>query len=110
MDTRRFLSLACGVVALAAQTSFAAPKSDTTKSSRFYGKLTSVNERNITVHNAKKNEDGTFQMSEDTRITKNKQDISPKELKMGESLVVYYVSENDIARARRISVRSSKTE
>jgi hypothetical protein len=108
MHTRRFLAVTAGLFALAAQITFAAPKSNGPKSLQFFGKLTTVNaaDHSITVHNKKNNQDGMFQLSDDTRVTENKQSISPKELKVGQSLVVYYVSENDIAQARRISVRT----
>ncbi len=97
-----------GALAFAAQLSFASTKSSG-KSLQFFGTITNVNaeQNNITVHNKKKNADTTFQLSDETRITRNKASISPHELKVGESLAVYYVSENDIARAQRISVRTN---
>ena len=111
MYTRRFIA-AGALLALAAQLSFAGPKSGRPAPLRFYGKITNVtnDQSSITVHNQKKNEDGTFQLSDETRITENKQSVSPQELKVGQSLVVYYVSENNIARAKRIAVRLPKTK
>ena len=107
MQTRRLIAVAGGLLSLA-HLAFAAPKS-TDSSLRFYGKITNVNtaDNNITVHNKKSNKNETFKLADDTHITENKQSISPKELKVGQSLVVYYVSENDISRARRISVRNA---
>jgi hypothetical protein len=109
MPKRRFIVVTCALLALTASASFAASKSSDAESSlRFYGKITNVNasEGSLTVHNKRKNENATFKLGDDTRVTENKQSISPNELKVGQSLVVYYVSENDISRARRISVRN----
>jgi hypothetical protein len=108
MQTRRFLAAVIASV-FAAPLLFAASMSSTSKSLQFYGTLSNVSSdsNSITVHNKKKNADATFKFNDQTRVTRAKQSIAPTELKVGESLVVYYVSENDIARAKRISVRNN---
>lgn len=101
------LTMLFSLVVFASSLSFAA--SADSKSLQFYGTLTNMasDQKSITVHNKRKNADSTFQVTDETRVTRNKQSISPRELKIGESLVVYYVSENDLARAKRISVREN---
>lgn len=91
-----FLSIAClvsGIVSAA---------------ERFYGKITSIDQsqKQITVHNTRQQVDQNFQWDDQTGVMFNKKSITPTELKIGQSLMVSYVTENDLNKARRIMVRT----
>lgn len=75
---------------------------------RFYGKITAINaaQKNFTVHNGKRDADETFQWDDKTGVTANKKSIAPAELKVGQFLMVSYVTENDRNKAEKISVRT----
>lgn len=75
---------------------------------RFYGKITSVDREHhqLTVHNAKQKTDASFQWDDKTSVTQNKQPTSVSDLKVGQSLIVSYLTEDDVNRATRISVRT----
>ena len=94
------------VIALLAGNALAEKSSE--PRNRFYGKIVSVdqNQRNLIVHNAKQKVDATFRWDEKTGMTQNKKAIPPTELKVGQSLVVSYVTQNDINRAMKITVRT----
>lgn len=76
--------------------------------SRFYGKVVSVDQsqRSLTVHNTKQKVDATFRWDEKTGMTSNKKAIPPSDLKVGQSLIVSYVTRNDENRATKITVRT----
>ena len=78
---------------------------------RFYGKITSVDREHhqLTVHNAKQKVDASFQWDDKTSVTQNKQATSASELKVGQSLIVSYLADDDadgVRRATRIAVRT----
>lgn len=75
---------------------------------RFYGKIISVDAsaHALTVHNAKEKSDATFRWDEKTGMTFNDKTIAPSDLKIGQSLIVSYVTQDDINRATKITVRT----
>ena len=75
---------------------------------RFYGKITSIDhaKKSLVVHNKKQQLDTKFNWDNQTNVTMNKQAISPEQLLVGQSLMVSYISENDLNRAQKISVRT----
>lgn len=93
------------VAAIAVSTLHAVEK--TAPNQRFYGKITSIdhNQKNVTVHNSKQDKDTRFQWNEQTTVISDRQPIAPTELKVGQSLMVSYITENDLNKAKRISVR-----
>lgn len=95
-NTLAFLSLVC----LASNLGLAAEK--------YYGKITSIDhsQKNVTVHNTKQKSDANFKWDEKTGMTSNKKAIAPTELKVGQSLIVSYVTENDLNKAKKITVRT----
>jgi hypothetical protein len=74
---------------------------------RFYGKITSIDpsQKSLTVRNKKKNMDSRFQWTDQTTFTNDRKSIAPSELKVGESLIVSYVTENDLNKAKKITVK-----
>lgn len=93
-------------VALLAGSAFAEKSAE--PRNRFYGKITSVDasQHAVTVHNAKQKVDATFKWDETTSLTSNKKSIAPSELKVGQSLIVSYVTQDDVNRAMKITVRT----
>jgi hypothetical protein len=75
---------------------------------RFYGKIVSVDQaqRSLTVHNAKQKADATFRWDDKTGMTSNKKPIPASELKVGQSLIVSYVAQDDVNHAMKITVRT----
>jgi hypothetical protein len=75
---------------------------------RFYGKITAVDREHhqLTVHNAKQKTDASFQWDDKTSVTQNKQATSASDLKVGQSLIVSYLTQDDVNRATRIAVRT----
>src|SRR5687767_7843199 len=75
--------------------------------SKFYGKIVGVNVegQSLTVHNKKNKLDAAFKWDEETEITLQKKPVRPAELKVGQSLIVAYVMENNGYKAKRITVR-----
>jgi hypothetical protein len=75
---------------------------------RFYGKITSINhnQKEFTVHNNKKNADATFQWDEATQVSMNKKSMATSELKVGQFLMVSFVSDNNLNKAQKVSVRT----
>ncbi len=67
---------------------------------RFYGKIVSVDQaqHNLIVHNAKQKSDATFRWDGKTDM--------PTDLKVGQSLIVSYVTQDDVNRATKITVRT----
>lgn len=74
---------------------------------RFYGKITGIdhNKQSVTVHNAKQNTDARFNWSDQTTIISDRKPIPATELKVGQSLVITYVTVNDLNHAKHINVR-----
>ena len=74
---------------------------------RFYGKITAIDhaQKSVTVHNNKQNMDARFRWSDQTTVISDRKAIQPTELKVGQSLMVSYVTENDLNKAQRITVR-----
>jgi hypothetical protein len=79
-----------------------------TPAERFYGKIVSIDpsQRFLTVHNNRQKQDAMFQWDGETGITLNREPIKPSDLKIGQSLIVSYVAENDVNKAKRITVRT----
>lgn len=100
------LAFAC-LISLLSGPLKAAETSDKSGGDRFYGKITAIDysQKNVTVHNKKKNMDERFQWSEQTKVTSNKKSIPVTELKIGQSLAVAYITENDLNKANKITVR-----
>lgn len=75
---------------------------------KFYGKITAIDltQRHLTVHNARQKTDAQFKWDEKTGMKSQKKMIPPTELKVGQSLYVSYVMENDVKKATYISVRT----
>jgi hypothetical protein len=75
---------------------------------RFYGKVVSVDaaKHALTVHNAKQKVEATFKWDDSTGVMSNKKSIAPSDLKVGQSLIVSYVTQEDVNRATKITVRS----
>ena len=76
--------------------------------SRFYGKIVSVDssQRNLTVHNFKQKSDLTFRWDDKTGMTFNNRAIAATDLKVGQSLMISYVTRDDVNQATKISVRT----
>ncbi|MCG3205891.1 MAG: hypothetical protein KCHDKBKB_02614 [Elusimicrobia bacterium] len=74
---------------------------------RFYGKITAIdhNQKNLTVHNTKQKMDARFEWSDQTAFISKKKPISVTELKVGQSLIVGYVTENNTHLAQRVTLR-----
>lgn len=100
------LSIACLIsgVASAADKMVGAGSS----AEKFYGKITSIDhaQKNLTAHNARRQVDADFKWDDQTGLTFNKKPIAPTELKVGQSLMISYISENDLNKATRIMVRT----
>ena len=96
-----------GLVSLTFSPAMAADKL-ATAAERFYGKIVSIDQsaKNLTVHNNRQQLDTTFKWDEQTGVSFNKKPISASELKVGQFLMVSYVMENDVNKAKRISVRT----
>ena len=60
----------------------------------------------LTVHNNRQEIDSKFQWDAQTGMSFNKKPISAGDLKVGQFLMVSYVSENNVNKAQRISVRT----
>jgi len=75
---------------------------------RFYGKIVSVDQarHSVIVHNAKQKADATFRWDEKTGMMFDDKAIAPADLKVGQSLIVSYVTQDDINRATKITVRT----
>lgn len=86
----------------------AAESSNKPELNRFYGKISAIDysQKNVTVHNKKKNVDERFSWSDQTKVTSNKKEVPFTELKVGQSLAVGYFTENDLNKAQRISIRT----
>ena len=99
--------LAC-LVSLIHGAAVAAEPSEAGAADRFYGKITAIdhNQRNLTVHNKKQKMDAQFQWNQQTAMVFNKKAIPATELKVGQSLIVSYVTENDLNQAKKITVRT----
>lgn len=97
-----FLGLAC----LAASPLIAVEKTAAT-GERFYGKITAVDhaQKSVTVHNKKQDIDARFTWDDKTSVISEKKSVQPTELKVGQSLMVSYITENNLNKAQRISVR-----
>ena len=76
--------------------------------SRFYGKIVSVDpsQHNLTVHNYKKKSDVTFRWDDKTGMTFNNRAIAATDLKVGQSLMISFVTRDDVNQATKISVRT----
>lgn len=76
--------------------------------SRFYGKIVSVDaaQHNMTVHNYKKKADVKFRWDDATPVTFNNRSIAASELKVGQSLMISYVTKDDTNQATKIAVRT----
>ena len=98
------VSLACLVTAPLLS---AAPSSDGSSAERFYGKITAVDhgQKSVIVHNKKQKADARFRWSDETKIISEKKAVAPSELKVGQSLMVSYITENDLNKAQRITIR-----
>ncbi len=73
---------------------------------RFYGKIAAIDvaKKNLTVRNKKQQLDAHFQWNDQTTVLSDSKEVKPTELKIGQSLIVSYVTENDINKAQRITV------
>ena len=76
--------------------------------SRFYGKILTIHpeSKRITVFNKKKNAEAQFVWNSETKITKQKRDITATELAAGDNLVVSYGEAGGQKVASKISVRN----
>lgn len=103
---KALFTLAC-LVSLITGHIHAAETTEKSAGDRFYGKITAIDhsQKNVTVHNKKQKIDAKFQWSDQTTVVSNKKPIPVTELKVGQSLMVAYITENDLNRAKRISVR-----
>ncbi len=97
-----FLGLACLAI-----TPLCAVEKTAAVNDRFYGKITAVDhsQKSVTVHNKKQDQDARFQWDDKTTVISEKKSIQPAELKVGQSLMVSYITENNLNKAQRISVR-----
>ena len=75
---------------------------------RFYGKIVSIDQakRSLVAHNARQGNDETFQWDGDTGVTFQKTPMKASELKVGQSLAIWYEKNDDGNRATRIMVRT----
>ncbi len=74
---------------------------------KFYGKITNINPetKSLTVHNQKRKQDADFRWDESTKILMKKNSVQANQLSVGQSLIVGYVVDADVNRAKRITVR-----
>lgn len=73
---------------------------------RFYGKITAIDhgQKSIVVHNKKQQSDARFVWNDQTKLIDKKKAIEPTQLQVGQSLIVSYVTENDLNKAKKITV------
>lgn len=78
-----------------------------TGTEKFYGKITKVDmdRKMVSVYNKKRDTESSFLWDHSTSFINQKKPIQPGELRIGQSLIVSYVMNNDINKATRITVR-----
>lgn len=74
---------------------------------KFYGKITTMDaaSKSLTVFNKKRNQEASFVWDGETQFTKNKEEIQPSLLAVGQFLGINYKEEGNKKKATKVAIR-----
>src|SRR5262245_53046483 len=74
---------------------------------KFYGKIKTVDvgQKNLTLHNNKKNADMSFNWDDQTQMLYRKNPIKPSDFKVGQFIVISYLPNGSTNQAKTIVLR-----